>query len=89
MRIAYALILHVETTLNVFNSVLVFFMGIEKRYYIINYLKHYITIAYFLQQNIIIKQCLFEYKYNYKTIEKSETNGILSGGLPQEPCKNL
>lgn len=30
MRIAYALILHVETTLNVFNSVLVFFMGIEK-----------------------------------------------------------
>jgi len=37
MRIAYALILHVETTLNVFNSVLVFFMGIEKRYYIINF----------------------------------------------------
>ena len=52
---------------------------------IINYLKHYITIAYYLQQNIIIKQRLFEYKYNYKTIEKSETNGILSGGLPQEP----
>lgn len=30
MRIAYALILHVETTLNVFNSVLVFLWVLRK-----------------------------------------------------------
>ena len=37
MHIAYALILHVETTLNVFNSVLVFLWVLGKRYYIINF----------------------------------------------------